>query len=1100
MSVDSGRHLYHRGRRRSSCSSAISERPVETVPKTKEYMDSLVPPDKDQFEHIAHVQAEKESEAKRRAREQRRSASLSVSSLGNGSSKDERAAAAARVIQKTFRGYRARREMQGYSLDAGTRWVTAIREAQFRQSTKPRARLGASDTAAGSEVLALEDPVDTRPSSARMNWKKASLVARRAGHDDLDSDSSSDSDDYSDMTPEEKAAARKKRERAMAERKQAARMMGLQYFLEMVDSKHRYGSNLRMYHEEWKKSDTTENFFYWLDYGGGKNIELDTCPRDRLEREQVRYLSREERQYYLVRVDDEGRLCWAKTGARIDTTEQYKDSIHGIVPADDTTPAFNPAAHTAHPVDEDGAGSDTSSVSSAESRREADRAAKYADSGLDESHGIKKVTHISASTIFNKLLRKSVRKNTWIFVADTSFRLYVGIKDSGAFQHSSFLQGSRISAAGLIKIKNGRLSSLSPLSGHYRPPASNFRAFVRNLKDEGADMSHVSISKSYTVLVGLETYVKTRRKGKDFLDKLFRRRQEEEKDKSESAEKERRVLEQQRREEEAARAEASTGDRVVEKLKSIPTHALARPAPAAGLYPHDGRQKRGLDAADRDIDAFRAKKTRIAVEILSKPTPNDAGPRARAPPIPRPPHHQLQHPQQHQHQHLHQQQQPQQHHHQHHRHAHIQPLPPQVAAARPPPQATAADADPNLTKHQAKVINGIKHELDRLHPQHPVAPREQGRKLRSQEATRFKSDLSAYFPDYDEVIGNDPKEQHLLNPETPIVVGDSRREAPGPVRGLPRPPLQPNQPAVEFPVRGYGDSLYNDVFDSQRIDFRFLEPQQTSRNLEDPLPDSLFEPIHKRAERLERSIRNSEKGRAQHEKDQIIRLLEGLQGHDWLRSWKKTFEPARAYFIKGCQAILEKFKNWNLEERRRKQEREKALAEQAAESKSDEQDDEERSAQDDEEQGEEEEEDDAEEEADEDRTMQGTGADREESEDVSTSQDDTSEASSPAKQLRQEAMARSRMAAALRQARSARPTPPRPPETPREFKSFFSKRYERESALNKNRRTGRKVMAWGHPLPELPEADFVLPEEYRDSETLKARARKKRRDKRGSKP
>ena len=60
------------------------------------------------------------------------------------------AAAAARVIQKTFRGYRARREMQGYSLDAGTRWVTAIREAQFRQSTKPRARLGASDTAAGS--------------------------------------------------------------------------------------------------------------------------------------------------------------------------------------------------------------------------------------------------------------------------------------------------------------------------------------------------------------------------------------------------------------------------------------------------------------------------------------------------------------------------------------------------------------------------------------------------------------------------------------------------------------------------------------------------------------------------------------------------------------------------------------------------------------------------------------------------------------------------------------------------------------------------------------------------------------------------------------
>lgn len=57
-------------------------------------------------------------------------------------------------------------------------------------------------------------------------------------------------------------------------------------------------------------------------------------------------------------------------------------------------------------------------------------------------------------------------------------------------------------------------------------------------------------------------------------------------------------------------------------------------------------------------------------------------------------------------------------------------------------------------------MKGLKHELDRLKPaQIDTNTREQGRKLRSQEATRFKSDLSAYFPDYDEVIGNDPKEQ-----------------------------------------------------------------------------------------------------------------------------------------------------------------------------------------------------------------------------------------------------------------------------------------------------------------------------------------------------
>src|SRR5271156_2772598 len=110
----------------------------------------------------------------------------------------------------------------------------------------------------------------------------------------------------------------------------------------MVDLKHRYGSNLRTYHEEWKKSDTHENFFYWLDYGEGRFIDCQGCPREQLDREQVRYLSKEERLDYLVKIDKEGRLCWAKNNARIDTTEKFKDSIHGIVPDTDDTPAYAP--------------------------------------------------------------------------------------------------------------------------------------------------------------------------------------------------------------------------------------------------------------------------------------------------------------------------------------------------------------------------------------------------------------------------------------------------------------------------------------------------------------------------------------------------------------------------------------------------------------------------------------------------------------------------------------------------------------------------------------------------------------------------------------
>ncbi|RSL60934.1 hypothetical protein CEP53_005272 [Fusarium sp. AF-6] len=541
-----------------------------------DYMDSLRPPSPESFERIASVQKEREEEIKRKYHQHRRQSLESrIATMSTNGSQDERDQAA-RMIQKTFRGYRTRREMEGFGLDASTRWVTAIREAQFRQATQPRARTEADG--ADPDGLGPDSLEKRRSASARQKWKKASTVARRAGFDNLLSDSSStQSSSDEDASPEERAAARAQREKDNEARKNEARMMGLRYFLEMVDLKHRYGSSLCMYHEEWKRSNTKENFFYWLDYGEGREVELEGCPRDRLEREQVRYLSKEERQYYLVEVDEQGKLCWAKNGRRIDTSEQYKDSIHGVVPSDDPTPPFNPAAQ---PEDEYSLEDDSSSsCSSLESQREADRAAKYATPGFDESQGLQKVTHISASTIFNKLLRKSVKKNTWIFAADTSFRLYVGIKNSGAFQHSSFLQGSRISAAGLIKIKNGRLSSLSPLSGHYRPPASNFRAFVHSLRQSGVDMTHVSISKSYVVLIGLEAYVKTRRKGKDLAqrvghrrDKILdpeeaARREDEARDKSESAAREREVLER----EEAEKQEGRPVKKMLKKLGIKPT-------------------------------------------------------------------------------------------------------------------------------------------------------------------------------------------------------------------------------------------------------------------------------------------------------------------------------------------------------------------------------------------------------------------------------------------------------------------------------------------------------------------------------------------------
>ena len=108
----------------------------------------------------------------------------------------------------------------------------------------------------------------------------------------------------------------------------------------MVDVKHRYGSNLRKYHAEWQSRPTKENFFYWLDQGEGKDLEVQKCSRQRLEHMQVRYLGREERRFYEVVVDAEGKLVWRKDGVRVDTSDKWRDSIKGIVRVDDPTPAW----------------------------------------------------------------------------------------------------------------------------------------------------------------------------------------------------------------------------------------------------------------------------------------------------------------------------------------------------------------------------------------------------------------------------------------------------------------------------------------------------------------------------------------------------------------------------------------------------------------------------------------------------------------------------------------------------------------------------------------------------------------------------------------
>jgi hypothetical protein len=425
-----------------------------------------------------------------------------------------------------------------------------------------------------SNVTAPKPRVTSNPNTStpvRARWKRAAAIAHRAGSDDTSED------ETEGETEEEKAASRERRARDKRQREKYAKTMGLDYFLEMVDHKHRYGSNLRRYHLEWKKSETHENFFYWLDYGEGKELDLPDRPRTRLDTELVRYLSREERQKYLVHIDDMGRFVFSKNGTPVTTAPEYRDSINGIVHFDDSIPTWREVTTGVKdplppPGDSDSEAASLSSLSSIGTGKQED-SSKYTNNELHDAKGLAKLNHISTNSLMNHLLRKTTKKNTWIFVADTSMRLYIGIKQSGAFQHSSFLHGARIAAAGLIKIKRGQLRKLSPLSGHYAPPVRNFREFVRNLKEAGADMSRCSVSRSYAVILGLESYIRTKNQAKKAergIKELVnpdekKKREQKEFDASASAAREREVL---RAEEERRKSAGGFGARI--KRFSLP--------------------------------------------------------------------------------------------------------------------------------------------------------------------------------------------------------------------------------------------------------------------------------------------------------------------------------------------------------------------------------------------------------------------------------------------------------------------------------------------------------------------------------------------------
>nr|GMC63563.1 IQ domain-containing protein IQM4-like [Ipomoea batatas] len=181
-----------------------------------------------------------------------------------------------------------------------------------------------------------------------------------------------------------------------------AQKLALQHWLEAIDPQHRYGHNLHIYYDVWFKSESSQPFFYWLDVGVGKEINLEKCPRSKLQRQRIQYLGPKERESYEVIIEN-GKLVYKQSGCFVETVEGSK----------------------------------------------------------------------------------------WIFVLSTSRMLYIGQKKKGEFQHSSFLAGAAITAAGRLVAHGGVLEAIWPYSGHYHPTEENFQEFISFLEEHNIDLSNV---------------------------------------------------------------------------------------------------------------------------------------------------------------------------------------------------------------------------------------------------------------------------------------------------------------------------------------------------------------------------------------------------------------------------------------------------------------------------------------------------------------------------------------------------------------------------------------------------------------------------------
>ncbi|KAK4788827.1 hypothetical protein SAY86_020146 [Trapa natans] len=104
-----------------------------------------------------------------------------------------------------------------------------------------------------------------------------------------------------------------------------AQKLALQHWLEAIDPRHRYGHNLQFYYDKWLHCQCKEPFFYWLDIGEGKEVNLEDCPRSKLQHQCIKYLGPMERKPYEVAIVD-GNFVYKHSGELLNTAGGHEDT------------------------------------------------------------------------------------------------------------------------------------------------------------------------------------------------------------------------------------------------------------------------------------------------------------------------------------------------------------------------------------------------------------------------------------------------------------------------------------------------------------------------------------------------------------------------------------------------------------------------------------------------------------------------------------------------------------------------------------------------------------------------------------------------------